>query len=181
MHEASRATDGMTLEEKRLLAERLLRQRIAAAERTFPLSYAQRGLWLAHQIAPESPAYNVGFAARVLSAPDAPALRRAVAALVARHASLRITCGAGSGGPAQTVHAEIETPFEEIHLPQADGREIERRVQRAHRRPFDLRRGPVVRVALFIGAEETVLLLSAHHVAVDFWSLLVLLDELRLL
>ena len=41
-----------------------------------PLSYGQRALWFLHQLAPESAAYNLSFAARVRSALDVDALRR---------------------------------------------------------------------------------------------------------
>src|SRR6185436_13738985 len=51
----------------------------------------------------------------------------------------------------------------------------------AHR-PFDLERGPLFRAVLFTAARgERVLLLVAHHLVFDGWSLWVLLDELRLL
>src|SRR5262249_52367329 len=48
--------------------------------------------------------------------------------------------------------------------------------------PFDLERGPVFRADLFSRHEsEHVLLITAHHIAIDGWSLWVLLDELGLL
>ncbi len=43
-------------------------------------------------------------------------------------------------------------------------------------RPFDLERGPVLRVNLFTcSAKEHVLLLVVHHIVIDFWSLALLL------
>ncbi|MEM9154354.1 MAG: amino acid adenylation domain-containing protein [Cyanobacteria bacterium P01_F01_bin.33] len=48
------------------------------------------------------------------------------------------------------------------------------------RRPFDLENGPVMRVRIFSrSATDHVLLLAVHHVAVDLWSITILLDELR--
>src|SRR6516225_8733034 len=52
----------------------------------YPLSHSQRSVWFLHQLAPESSAYNVGFAVRVRSSIDVPALRRAFQELMARHA-----------------------------------------------------------------------------------------------
>ncbi|HYG65314.1 MAG TPA: amino acid adenylation domain-containing protein, partial [Thermoanaerobaculia bacterium] len=46
-------------------------------------------------------------------------------------------------------------------------------------RPFALERGPVMRVRLFSSPGETpVLLLAVHHIAADFWSLGLLLEDL---
>ncbi|NJR73457.1 MAG: hypothetical protein HC773_06715 [Scytonema sp. CRU_2_7] len=51
-----------------------------------------------------------------------------------------------------------------------------------YRRPFDLERGPVLRLCLFTSsAQDYVLLLTIHHIAVDGFSFGILLDELRLL
>jgi amino acid adenylation domain-containing protein len=172
-----------SLEEKRALAARLLRQRIAAAERSLPLSYPQRGIWLAYRLAPESPAYNVGFAARVSPAPASPEVEKlgaALSMLVARHPALRATYRLGEEGPEQRIHPRSEIEVERIEV--GEGDDLRREVEWAHRRPFDLERGPVLRLTLVSApAGETVLLLSAHHIAVDFWSLLTLLDELRTL
>src|SRR5262249_44678031 len=49
-------------------------------------------------------------------------------------------------------------------------------------RPFDLQNGPILRVSLYTRApEDHVLLITVHHIAVDGWSLWLLLDDLRLL
>ena len=56
-----------------------------------------------------------------------------------------------------------------------------RLVEESHR-PFDLERGPVLRVNLFTrSAEQHVLLLTMHHIVVDFISFVIILDELRTL
>jgi len=49
-------------------------------------------------------------------------------------------------------------------------------------RPFDLERGPLMRVTLFTrSAQEHVLLLGMHHIVTDLWSLAVFLHELGVL
>jgi hypothetical protein len=54
-----------------------------------PLSHNQKSLWFLHQVAPESTAYNISFAARIRGELDTEALRRAFDSVVSRHASLR--------------------------------------------------------------------------------------------
>jgi hypothetical protein len=48
--------------------------------------------------------------------------------------------------------------------------------------PFDLEKDAPLRVYLLARPKgHYLLLLTVHHIAVDFWSLLVMMDELRLL
>ena len=84
---------------------------------TFPLSYGQRALWFLHRLAPASAAYNLVFAARLLSTIDVRRLRRALQALVDRHPCLRTTFAPRNDGSVyQDVHDQMEVSFEEIDL-----------------------------------------------------------------
>ncbi len=49
------------------------------------LSYNQQGLWFLHKLAPESAAYNLSFATRILSELDIPSLQRSFQTLINRH------------------------------------------------------------------------------------------------
>ena len=47
-------------------------------------------------------------------------------------------------------------------------------------RPFDLTSGPLLRLAVFrVSDDDAVVVATAHHIVVDFWSLILLLDEIR--
>ncbi len=85
----------LTAEAKRALLAQLLKQKAARAEAPAPLSYGQRAWWFLYQLEPQNAAYNIILPARILSELDVDALRRALAELVARHASLRTTFAAG--------------------------------------------------------------------------------------
>jgi acyl-coenzyme A synthetase/AMP-(fatty) acid ligase/acyl carrier protein len=56
-----------------------------------PLSFIQQSLWFIHQLAPESSAYNIHLATRLLTHADDAQLRQAFQTIVDRHASLRTT------------------------------------------------------------------------------------------
>ncbi|MCA1616820.1 MAG: amino acid adenylation domain-containing protein, partial [Acidobacteria bacterium] len=162
----------------------LSRPPVAAASESadeHPLSYGQRALWFLHQLAPESAAYNLSFAARVRSALDVAALRRSVQTLADRHPSLRTTFETNQGEPRQRVHARAELSFREEDAALWDEAELRERTAEESRRPFDLERGPLLRVVLFkLPAREHLLLVTAHHVVADSWSLGVLAHELGL-
>src|SRR5678815_5006293 len=60
--------------------------------------------------------------------------------------------------------------------------QLDERLSEESERPFDLERGPLLRINLFTRAsDEHVLLLAAHHIIVDYWSLALLMQELGVL
>jgi len=155
----------------------------------FPLSYGQRGLWFLSRLAPESAAYNIVAAARVRGGLVSPALERALRALVARHGALRTTFPSLSGEPRQRVAARGELDFRAV----LDFREVNAAGWEEQRvtawlaaegyRQFDLENGPLLRVRVLRGAEESepVVLLAVHHLVSDFASLAVMVRELAAL
>jgi amino acid adenylation domain-containing protein len=159
-----------------------LRAQAAQQQRSAPLSHPQQALWFVHQEQPDSAAYNVLFALRVLSPVDESALRQALQALVDRHAVLRTTCEVVDGLPRQCI-AGTGTAALELHdVAGLDDATLHRLIDADARRPFDLAHGPVMRTALYRrAAGDQVLLLAVHHIAIDGWSLLMLLEEFRAL
>jgi len=110
------------------------------------------------------------------------AFQRSTQALIDRHASLRVTIMEIEGEPRQRVKQYAESYFDHQDASAWDESLLaERLVEEAHR-PFDLESGPLMRVAIFTRSEdERVLLLALHHIAADFWSLAVMLNELAVL
>jgi amino acid adenylation domain-containing protein len=144
-----------------------------------PLSRGQQALWFLHQLAPQSAAYHIASAVRVISEVDTGALRRAFQALVNRHPALRTTFQAIDGVPVQRIHERQDVCFEEVEAGTWSEAELDERLAEAAHAPFDLEQGPLLRVSLFRRqGGEHVLLLVVHHIVADLWSLGVLLDEL---
>ena len=182
MSNAAQRIADLSPEEKRALLAKLLRKEAGESQSFQPLSYNQQGIWFLYQLAPESMVYNVNFAARIRSDVDIPALRRAFQALVDRHPALRTTFSVRSGKPAQRVHQQLAVHFVEIDASAWDSEVLKTRLLEEAYRPFDLERGPVLRVNLFNrSAKDRVLLLVVHHIVIDFWSLALLLTELGVL
>jgi amino acid adenylation domain-containing protein len=179
MTNSSQIKTNLSSEEKRTLLKQLLRKK-TAQRNSYPLSYGQQALWFLHQSAPESAAYNIASAARLLFKVNVEALRRACQALINRHPSLRTTFTKLDGKPVQEVHEYQEVWFEETDASTWTGDELNKRVREAYLHPFDLKRGPVLRVNLFTRTEqEHILLLTIHHIVFDAWSVGILIDELQ--
>ncbi|HEX8149510.1 MAG TPA: amino acid adenylation domain-containing protein [Pyrinomonadaceae bacterium] len=145
-----------------------------------PLSYGQQALWFLHKLERESAAYHVVLAARLPGGADAEAVRAALQTLADRHASLRTTFEERDGVPVRRVHEPgAAVCFEAVSAGRWDEDELRGRVETEAHRPFDLGREYPLRARLFTRADgRHVLLLVTHHIAVDFWSLMLLTEEL---
>ena len=165
------ASDGLTAAQAALL-NTLARDDPATL--SFPLSSAQRGIWLSQMLAPDSPAYHMPIALRLRGPLDPDALQRGLDAVIARHEALRTTFHAVDGVPRQRVRAGLHVPIDLGPGP-ADAAALAREAWR----PFDLGAGPLLRAALWRAADDDhVLLLVMHHIAGDGWSERVLLSDL---
>ncbi|HEV2707212.1 MAG TPA: amino acid adenylation domain-containing protein [Pyrinomonadaceae bacterium] len=144
-----------------------------------PLSHNQKSLWFMHHVAPESAAYNISFAARIRGELEAEAFRRAFETLVHRHPALRTAFALVDGEPAQRVSEQAASFFQMEDACGLDEPQLRERMNLETRHCFNLADEPLLRVFLFKRATaEHVLLLVAHHIIVDFWSLSILMHEL---
>jgi amino acid adenylation domain-containing protein len=152
---------------------------VITPEVPFPLSEGQAALWFLHRLAPQSAAYNVTGAARLRGEVNVATLRSAFQALVDRHPSLRATFQARGGEPAQIIQENVTLFFHE-DLSASSEADLRSRVAEEARRPFDLENGPVIRLALFTEPSgDRLLMLVAHHIVIDMWSVAVLVNELK--
>ncbi len=150
--------------------------------KSYPLTYGQQGLWFLYKLAPQSAAYNIAFTARIRSDLNISALQRAFEKLIDRHPTLRTTFGQQDGEPFQEVNRDPEVCFEIVDASTWDEEELMGRALAAYKHPFDLERGPLLRVNLFASSpQDHLFLLTIHHIVVDGFSCGILLDELRLL
>src|SRR5262249_28382114 len=136
---------------------------------SLPLSFAQQRLWFIDRFQPGSSLYNIPAAVRLRGPLDAEALRRAMQEVGNRHESLPTTFALGTDGPVQVVAPVLELPLlrdDLSALPPAEREtELRRRALEEARRPFELSRGPLLRLTLLRLAEEDhAVLLTLHHV-----------------
>jgi len=144
----------------------------------FPVTHGQQALWLIHELAPESSAYNVAFALSLKSPIETSNLKNKFSILVNRHSALRSVMIKSDEQVVQRVLADTHFGFEVIDAAGWDEQRLKDEVALAYARPFDLGDGPVFRVHLFSqGPKDHVLLLVAHHMVCDGWSLWILIEE----
>ncbi|MBN6037279.1 non-ribosomal peptide synthetase [Amycolatopsis sp. 195334CR] len=142
------------------------------------LSRGQEALWSIYRFADESGAYHVATAMRVLSPLDNELLRSAWQTVVSRHSLLGAVFGEDDQGPFFRIDPGAVADFDVV-----DARavaDLEGLVADEADRPFALDDGAPVRLRVFERDGESVLLICAHHIVVDLWSCVVLLEELAL-
>ncbi|HZF89585.1 amino acid adenylation domain-containing protein [Streptomyces sp.] len=140
--------------------------RAVAQGGAIPLSPGQRRLWFLDQLG--GPSYTVPWAVRLTGPVDREVLRQALADTAARHEALRTVYPETGGEPCQRVTDAVPglavRRIEPAALDEAVRAELATRWQLAER--------PPVRAVLFeTGPDDSVLLVVAHHIALDGWSL----------
>ncbi|WP_431679451.1 amino acid adenylation domain-containing protein [Kitasatospora sp. KL5] len=143
-----------------------------------PLAPAQRRLWLQEQLAPGQVDYNVVDVWTLSGSLDRTALALAVTDVMSRHEALRTTFRTGERGPVQVVHPRPIGGLEFAPGPLGEDAAQES-VARLARTRFDISTGPVVKCVLLpTGPDRHQLVLVAHHLVLDGWSVEVFWDEL---
>ena len=156
----------------------LLRAEAKARRDVHPLSHSQLALWFIQQQAPESAAYHISVPARVSGRIDLDAVRQAFQALVDRHPMLRTTYGIEGDAPVQIVAGWVAAEVDLVDAADLSEGALKAAVDRHADRPFDIDNDLLLRLSVHSrAADDHILLLTAHHIAADGWSLLTLFDE----
>ncbi|WP_426752485.1 amino acid adenylation domain-containing protein [Myxococcus sp. Y35] len=153
-----------------------------------PLSSSQERLWIVDRIEEtRAPIYVIPLVLRLRGPLHHEALRHSLEAVIQRHEVLRTCFPAEGAQPYQAITVDLTAelpPAEElVHPPGATDAELLKRVQVQAglevSRPFDLERGPLLRMRLFrISEADHVLVLTMHHIVSDGWSVGIVAREL---
>ena len=155
-------------------------------EGVLELSYAQQRLWFLMQMMPESTSYHIPIGLRLRGELNVEALKRSIREIVRRHEVLRTRFETVEGKPRQIIEGEIELDLEVKELKGGEGVEREEELMRVAveeaQKPFDLEKGPMVRVGLVrVGEQDHGLLMTMHHIVSDAVSTGVAVREMTAL
>jgi FkbM family methyltransferase len=156
---------------------------VAGPGRQLPLSFAQQRLWFLSQLDPGTCAFNIPSPMHLKGRLVVPVLQQSMSEIARRHETLRMTFKAVDG-----VARQIINEFEPLSIPVIDMRglpdaakeaSVERLAREEALSPFDLSKGPLLRVMLLrLADEEYVALFTMHHIISDGWSIEVLISEI---
>ncbi|WP_342353923.1 amino acid adenylation domain-containing protein [Micromonospora sagamiensis] len=140
-----------------------------------PLSHAEQTQWYLAWSQPHSTRYVFSGGLRLCGDLRVDALRAAFQAVVERHEPLRTSYRIDADGMPRAVPVapwRFPLPVTDLRTVADPAAEVEAAVRDERDTPFDLTSGRLLRARLLrTAADEHVLLLAAHHIAFDGWSL----------
>ncbi len=148
-----------------------------------PLSPSQQRLWFLEQVHPGSAINHISMAVRLRGSVDPEVLERSVREITRRHEILRTRFGSEQGegfaeASAETILTIGRHDFQTLD-PEKQNLHVEQFLRTERGRPFDLRQGPLFRVALLALSQDVhVLVLTVHRLVADGWSLRIFFKEL---
>ncbi|MBY4128506.1 amino acid adenylation domain-containing protein [Rhodococcus fascians] len=140
-----------------------------------PLSLAQQRMWFLNRLDADSAVNNIPVAVRLSGVLDVDALTAAVDDVVTRHEILRTVYPETAGTGIQVIlpPTSVRTDFA---VQQVDESDMYGTVVDLVTRGFDVTRTVPVRIRLLVtGATEHVLVVVAHHIAADGFSMIPLM------
>ncbi|MFS0553781.1 non-ribosomal peptide synthase/polyketide synthase [Brevibacillus sp. 179-C9.3 HS] len=147
----------------------------AGEQEHYPVSSAQKRMYILHQFEGVGITYNMPSAMVIEGKLDPERLEQAFKHLIERHESLRTSFAVVNGEPVQKIHQEV--PFE-ISYSTVTEDQAERIVSTLVV-PFDLSVAPLLRVWLLnIGEDRHVLFTDMHHSISDGVSSGILMNDL---
>ncbi|HZE23425.1 MAG TPA: condensation domain-containing protein, partial [Blattabacteriaceae bacterium] len=143
-------------------------------------------MWFLAQMEGGSQTSHIPLGVRLRGRLERRALKQALDRIVARHEVLRTTFKAVAGEPRQQIRPAEERGFElrerDLRQTKDAAGELQREMAEEAWAEFDLQAGPLIRGRLiWMEEEEHWLLITAHHIVWDEWSMGVLFEELSVL
>jgi amino acid adenylation domain-containing protein len=140
----------------------------------YPLSSAQKQLYVLQQMDLESTGYNIPLTVILAGQLDKNRLTQCVRILIRRHESLRTSFHMQDGDPLQKIHDAVEFAIHEEVVPGNEYPDISSFI-----RPFDLSQAPLLRVTLIKRTElEHLLIVDMHHIITDGISMNIFIKEI---
>ncbi len=151
-------------------------------EKIIPIIQAQAEIWIACKFGGEdaSRAYNESVSLLLKGTLNIGTLELALQQLVGRHEALRSTFS--PDGRFMTVFEEVPIPLQFQDISQANPTEKSKAVKDYlsgdANHIFDLVKGPLLKIGLLkLSEQEHQLVLTAHHIVCDGWSMGIILQE----
>ncbi|NOQ27705.1 MAG: amino acid adenylation domain-containing protein, partial [Bacteroidales bacterium] len=144
----------------------------------YPLSPAQKRLYVLQQFDLTSTAYNMPGIISLGKEADKSKIKEAFKQLINRHESFRTSINVVDHEPVQIISKEVDFKLEELSI---ENTELEN-VRNKFIKPFDLSKAPFLRVAIVdIKGEDSLLMVDMHHIISDGTSHSVLEQEFQAL
>ncbi|MED4526573.1 condensation domain-containing protein, partial [Bacillus velezensis] len=142
----------------------------------YPLSSAQKRMYVLNQLDRETISYNMPSVLLMEGEVNISRLQEALNQMINRHESLRTSFIDQKGQPMQKIAEQADI---DLHIFEAADEEKADLIIQAFIKPFDLSAAPLIRAALVrLNEKKHLLLLDMHHIIADGVSRSMLVKEL---
>lgn len=139
----------------------------------------QKQLWMHYQFNPESSTYNLHQLMHFQNGIDIDLFTRSFEEIINRHEAARTTFYEEYGVVWQCIHDEVLLEKGMIDAKEMDIEQIKEHALQLSMKPYDLQKGPLLRLYFFVRSSNDVVVLTArHHIVWDAWSGGAFLSEL---
>ncbi|PEU19965.1 non-ribosomal peptide synthetase, partial [Bacillus wiedmannii] len=141
----------------------------------YPLSSAQRRLYILNKIEGSGVSYNMPFAMKIKGNLDVQQFKEVFHKLIERHEALRTSFVMVDGEPVQKIEKEFDfhVTYREVGTDKVDD------IINGFVKPFDLEKAPLLRVEIIkVAEEEHMMVMDMHHIISDGISMSILTREL---
>ncbi|HLP47043.1 MAG TPA: SDR family NAD(P)-dependent oxidoreductase [Candidatus Kapabacteria bacterium] len=155
--------------------EKYLSIEITEKKEYYPLSSAQKRLYVIQLLEDNPTAYNIPWPFELIGIIDKNKLADVFMKVIRRHESLRTSFHQIDGEPVQKIqdNVEFEITYEEAH----DAFEVNEKIKRFIT-PFDLSVAPLMRAILIkLNENDHVLMIDIHHIICDWQSMTIFIQD----
>ncbi len=153
--------------------------KIQPRQKYYPLSSAQKRLYLLTQLEPLNTVYNMPIAIEIKGKLDKDRFKETLKKLISRHDAFRTCFELVDGKTVQVIKDDVdfEPEIDEINQANVECLDVDK-VMSDFVKPFDLTNAPLLRASLSkINTESYLLLLDMHHIISDGLSLEVIIAD----
>jgi amino acid adenylation domain-containing protein len=143
-------------------------------------SVYQASWWLFEQIHPATPTYHIALAFEVKGPLNIAVLEQALTELARHHTALRTSFEIDDAGkPQQRIAVPSPCPVTVMEMRNLSEIDMLAHLKAEARRPFELVKDRLWRVAVYrLEEQQQILLLTFHHLIIDGWSMGLVFQEL---
>ena len=130
----------------------------------YPLSSAQKRLYIINQVEKENTSYNISLSIIVEGVVKKEMVQETFEKLIKRHQSFETSFQLVKGQPVQIIHDTVDFALEYYESGDAEAKQICQRFIS----PFDLSKAPLLRVAMIkIEEMKCIMMIDMHHIISD--------------
>lgn len=142
-----------------------------------PLSHGQSRIYFLQKLNPNNPFYNYSEEIHIEGSLNIDQLVSSFGKVIERHPILRTVYLEVDGKIEQRVQEELPPQAKIFQVENLNEEQLlELKVDEASR-PFDLEKGSPVRLSIFEKSSDIEMLLTIHHIAIDSWSMNILMKD----